>query len=294
MTYTPQYQVVEPFLQGRAGSMSNYVSQQGFCSFTEGLADLTLIEDFVELTPGWTTGQERARGNSLYTGCSRLWNVSLRGIEVYRTSGDGLTPLSRQVIENGPLPADAVRNDNIRAYRARIKCSSETGYAVFDIDFNQDLEIWAQRIDVSILGPANAVMLPSNSADLPEVVRTEFVVDSVFACQIVPIEASKGCREARLTEYLRSPAATQSLIRVPRAAKFVKIYQGEPNSAAATLRWNRLLGTPVLSAITMGGINFAARESVDASASIGAESHLQTDIEPLSARLFVLNWTIRP
>jgi len=294
MNTTPHYQVVEPFLQGRAGPMPNYASQQGFCSLTSSLADLTLIEDFVELTPGWATGQERSRGNSLYTGCSRMWNVSLRGTEIYRSSADGLTPLSRPIIENGPTPAGAARSENIHAYRARIKCSTETGYAVFDIDFNQDLEIWAQRIEVTILGPANAVMIPSNSADLPTVTRSQFVVDSVFACQIVPIEISKGCREARLTEYLRSPAATQSLIRVPRSAKSVKIYQGEPNSAAPTLRWNRLLGTPALAAITMGGINFAGRESIDASAPIGSESHLQTDIEPLSARLFVLNWTIRP
>lgn len=293
MAAPPDIQVVETTLQGRAGAMPNAKGEQMFCRLISSRIDLTLFEDMIELTPGWNTDQPKVAPTTMVQQCPRLWLVSLRGLEVYRSSDPVVAPLSRNVIVNGPLPASSVRSQNVHAYRARISVSNETQYAVFDIDLNQDLEVWGQRVSVTIIGPANALSVPS---DVPETLtRAQFVVDSLFACQIVPIEQSKGCKEAKFTQTVRSAATTRASIQVPRAASAVKIYQGEPISAAPTIMWERQLASPAISTpVNVGWINFNARTSSDESSPIGLESHLLTDIDPLSTRLFIMNWTIRP
>ncbi len=286
-------QIVQTTLNGRAGVMPNAKREQMFCSWSEGTEDLTFLREPGELTPGWTSSQPRLP-TTIIEDCPRLWLVALRGTEIYRVSDEPLTPLSQQVIENGPLPAGAIRSNNIRAYRVRVKCSSETGFAVFDLDLNQEIELWAQRIDVTLMGPPNALSVASNPA-AGQYSATNLVVDSLFGCQIIPIEESKGCNEGRLTTYQRNPTGEETVVSVPRSASAVKIYQGEPLRAAPTIRWRRQIGaTPLTPATDVGGINFNARESIDASAPIGLESQLITDVDPLNPRLFIMNWTIRP
>lgn len=276
-----------PCLGGRAGVMANAKGEQMFCALTSS-ANAYEINTDVELTPGWTTPQGFAK--TVHSMNDRLWLVAPRGLEVIRFAEELTAPLTRTVITSGPLPAGASRSQNIRAYRVRVKCSDSSGYAVFDMDLNQEIELWAQRIEVTLLGPANALSVPS---DVPESLRRqEWIVDSLLGCQIVPIEESKGAREAHLTEYFLNPLSTASTIRVPRSAVGVKVYQGEPIAAAPTIRWNRLLGTTA--PINVGSINFNNRVSGDSDSKVGAESHLQTDTDGVSNRLFVVNWTIRP
>lgn len=286
--------VVEPTLQGRSGGMRNVKREQMFCQLDASVADLSQVNDFVDTQVGWADSTNRANGGVIAGNCDRLWLVSVRGTEVYRTSADGMNPLSSSIIQNGPLPAGASRSDNIHAYRVRVKVTTPSEFAVYEIDCNQEMEFWGQGIDVSLMGPANAISIASN-ADLSSLTRNNFVADSLVACGLYPIEQSRGCCECYLTEFLRSPANTASVIRVPRGARAVKIYQGVPPAAAATLRWIRFVGDPnVVAAINVGGIDFVNRQSDEASAPIGEESHLQTDIEPANPRLFVLRWTIRP
>lgn len=286
--------VVEPTLQGRSGGMKNVLQVQLFCQLASSLVDLSLVNDFTEITTGWAGSDEsRQNGGVVARNCDRLWNVAVRGTEIYRTSADGLTALQNNTLQTGPLPAGAVRSDNLRAYRARIKVTSSSGLAVFDADCNQDMEFWGQQIEVTLLGPTNAVSVGSN--DPHTATRSQFVVDSLAGCAVYPIEQTKNCGEFTLTEFLRSPANTASVIRVPRAAKSLKIYQGTPAAAAPSLIWTRQLGDPnTVTSIPVGNINFAARESTDSSAPVGNETHLQTDVEPANPRLFVLKWTIRP
>lgn len=289
----PQILIVDPVLLGRAGPMGNVKSEQMFCALTTDVTDPTTVNTFSELTSGWTTGQPSSQPTAMFQSCSRLWLVSLRGTDVYRTSPDPISPLTRQVLDNGPLPAGAIRSDNVHAYRAAVKCSSESGFAVFEIDLNQELELWAHRVEVALLGPTNGVSIPSNFPP-GSVTRTGFVVDSVVGCQIVPIESSKSCKEAHLTQFVRIAAAQQITIPVPRGAVLLKVYQGAPLVAPATVMWTRQLAAAPALPVIVGTISFANRESIDASAPVGAESHLLTDIDPANARLFVLRWTIRP
>lgn len=274
--------------------MPNTKSEQMFCSWTTGVEDPTSLREIDQITPGWTTGQPSAKPTTMFDTCARLWLVALRGVEVYRVSNLPVEPLSRSVIENGPLPVGAVRSDNVRAYRVRVKCSTEAGYAVFDLDLNQEVEFWAHRIEVTLMGPANALSIPSNNPP-GAITRNNLVVDTLLGCQLIPIETSRGCCTGRLTTYTRSPENTQTIVPVPRSAKSVKIYQGEPVTAAPSIRWARQIGAaPLTPVINVGGINFSARESIDASSEIGIETHLVTDVDPVNPRLFIMNWTIKP
>jgi hypothetical protein len=285
--------VVEPALQGRSGGMKNVKREYMFCQLASGLVDQTTVNDFVDLSPGWSDSSNRQDGSVIARNCDRLWLVNARGIEVYRTSADGLNPLGADIVINGPLPAGASRSLGLHAYRLRVKVMTPSEFAVYEIDANQDAEFYGQAVEVNLIGPSNAVSIPSNAV-LETFSRNNFVVDSVVACSIYPIETSRCC-DCYLTEFLRSPANTASVIRVPRGARELKIYQGNPGAAAPALRWTRFIGDPtVVAAIDVGGLNFVQRESIDNSFPIGEESHLQTDIEPVNARLFVLRWTIRP
>lgn len=285
--------VVEPTLQGRSGGMKNVKREQMFCQLASSIVDLTLVNDFSDLGTGWADSSNRQSGGVTARNCDRLWNINVRGIEVYRTSAELINPLSASVIQNGPLPAGASRSVGIHAYRLRIKVSTPSEFAIYEADCDQDIEIWGQAVEVNLLGPANAVPIGSN-ADTSTITRNQFVVDSIIAAAIYPIEQSKSVRDFYLTEYLRSPANTASVIRVPRGARAVKIYQGTPLVAAPSARWQRFIGDPtVVTAIPIGGINFAQRESIDNSLPEIA-SHLQTDVEPANQRLFTLRWTIRP
>ena len=260
-------------------------SNQVFAAITSPTLDFT---DFVPLTtpigpsregfsPGWCGPSER------------LWRIRATGLELQRESGDGLPPLGRSVIlGSGGIPAGASQGGSL-TFKVRIEACSVSGNYTFDIDCGQPIEVFAESVNATILGPANGFLV-TPATELLTLQGT--LLDAVIATAINGAEESLGQRQAHLTQHFVVEAESQLSIPVPRYARRMQIYTGSgPNPA----QWTRWIGDPaVITGLRTGTVDFNGPNSVLESAAVGDETHLQTDNALNDDRFFTIVWTIRP
>lgn len=288
----PRYD--NPVLGGRAGRFTGMRSEQLFFQYNANIPqDPSTVNAFVPVDVGWTS--DYGVTHDIASDCERLWLVVVRSREIQRVAAQPVGPVSRQVIESGPLPAGASACNN-SVCRLLVGVRTTSGRSQFLIDCDHELEVWGSSIDVQLLVPAPFFKIGSSTPLTGNGVPTlsGLVIDSLLGCTVIPIEESKSQREAPLTQQLRVAANAAGVIEVPRAAVAVKIYQ--TTAGVASAQWIRFVGDPAVTTSTQqtGVIQFTGRSSQDIDNQLSNETHLQSDVDPNNIRLYTVLWTIRP
>ncbi len=238
----------------------------------------------VDLPPGWPQRQQ--------TQCERLWRLRTSAIGIQRFTAGALSPIQLNEFNRSELPAGASEGGS-GFFKVLLKIGSTTGAtSSFMIDVGETLEIYAFRVDMSLIGPTGAVEVTPGNRNTLE--NPGLVVDVQIGASLLAIEESIDNRDAKLTQHLSVLQNTQGTISVPRGAVSLRIIQGIRGSNSGN--WTRHVGDPAILATTFttGTIAFLNRASTESHSAIGDETHLQTDQNNASDRFFTLVWTIRP
>jgi hypothetical protein len=227
--------------------------------------------------------------------CERVWRIATAAQTAYRLSQEPLRPLQPSELDAFELPGStlpagvgAVMGGN-GWFRLWVKANDNTGQRRFYMDLDETIEIYAFDVQVMLVGPPQAVLIPDASASTVTLNGT--VVDLRVGASIMPIEQPTGRRSARFTQLVPVAAGTSVDIPVPRFARAVKIYCNTAGAGAGP--WQRQAGSTA-STFNVGQIAFTTRASNDRDAELGRESFLRTDVDGLFDRQFIVQWTIVP
>lgn len=218
----------------------------------------------------------------------RLWRVDSTVREVQRSvDQEPLTPLETRFIERDGVDRTLLK----LAIR-----STQMGFddRTFIIDAGYSLEFWAQSVAVQWMAPVGVDAVQDMGLE-PNVSTADAVVlDGLLGVQILAIESPIGAA-APLTFY-RSIAAEGFLsLKIPRGARDVTIYQSA--AGAASVEWTWSYGDPssIAPVWALGQIPFITgmRRTPTISVVPGA-THIVSDVDLLTDRLFTIVWTIQP
>lgn len=233
----------------------------------------------------WTAGTQTKTDAQ----AQRLWRVDSTVREVQRqVEQSPLTPLQTSFIE---------RDGGDRTLLKLAIRATQMGFddRTFIIDAGYSLEMWAQSIVVQWLSPplVNAV------ADLGPEPRVEaadaVALDGLLGVQILAIESPIGAAAPPLTFYRPVAAGSALTLKIPRGARDVTIYQTAAGAASAAWTWS--YGDPASFAPVwaLGDLPFITglRRTPTLTLPPGA-THIVSDIDLLTDRLFTIVWTIQP
>jgi len=269
-------------LLGRApGKCSRQMQLFAAVSTTFAEANYVPIEDPIreasdQFVPSWRPNGER------------LWRVRSAGLELQRSSGDGVAPLTQAAIVSGPTATQSRGGSSV--FKIRVDVTSDTGNYFFDMDCGQPVEVYGKTVAITVLGPSNAfVVHQGNETET----LSGVLVDALLSTAINAAEESLGQTEVHLTQHFAVAANTQVAIPVPQRARGLQVYTGVgPNPA----QWIRHIGDPlrITNTLQVGTVDFAGANSVLESSPVGDETHILTDIDVNNARFFTVVWTIKP
>lgn len=226
-----------------------------------------------------------------------LFQITTTAREFQRNSGEGnLLPLSDQAVGNPPAGTDPPTSRTQVAIR--IIANDGTSQRQFDMDANQSICVVAHSVCVWWLAPLDTRDVQNwNDTQRLTVRRTGFVFDAYIAAAVSRIEAPPGDNSSvLLTQYLVSAAGTTPSIPIPNYAKAVTIYQAS-TAGVSSVAWTQWLGDPngAAGSIEIGALPFLpGLRKTQPNSELGHATHLRADIDPNTARLFTLVWTIRP
>lgn len=223
---------------------------------------------------------------------TRLWQVSsaAREIQRYVAPPGTLSPLSfGQVFDRNP-PAGASISDRT-ALKLRVSISGAGYKRQVVIDIGQPLEVYADAIAVSVLGPDGTVEVPPDN-----VTASGLVFDTIVGARVVALEESQGSRDAYFTETFQIPSGTALIREIPPGARELVGYSDSDIGA----NWDWLVGgAGPASPWVIGELPWIAdgtisrRRTFPESVVPGA-THLRTDNFVVSDRYVSLVWKIRP
>lgn len=292
-----------PPLLGRAGYFAQRKIFQVFASIRDTAGNF-LTPDFNLFPEGWMSDYLPQMPGECGDGqaprahkCERLWRVGTGCLVAYRNSVPQLNPLTVSEFEalSNPGAAIAVGSETggNGYFRIRYLVSSAQGAYSFDLDIGETVEIYALQVNTTLIGPPNTLLITqeNDSKSATPAERNGLVIDARLGSRIMPIEASTGMREGRLTQIIPVPINTQVEVTVPKFARSFHIYQD--GAGAASGAWTKFVGPPA-AGCDVGSITFTGRSSRADDEALGRESVLQTDDNAVNARLFQVQWTIRP
>ena len=275
--------VTEPVLGGRASLMSNRRTTQLFGQLaTDGTTPLVTFNGTAEIRSAGILESPRNQSQ-----CQRLWRIRTAGVEVLRSSQAPVAPLTRSEITAG---ADDGLGQ-VNAYKLLIDVSSDTGFTSLRGDIGQTIDIVGFSINVSFIGPPDAVEVGSNPGAV--VPQDGLVADAVVGYSLSMIEAPDCHCEWEYTQFVAIPAAAPLAIEVPRFARRVRAFMSLGTAAAS---WVKSLDGGPTPVFPVGPLDFDVAGIVSTTESEdlgGAASFITTDTDAAD-RFAVLIWTIRP
>lgn len=226
----------------------------------------------------WTAGSKH----------TRLWRVDSTVREVQRiVEQNPLTPVTNEVITQRGVD------------RTLLKLGitmTEMGFEerTFVIDAGSSLEFWAKEVEVRWMSPEGVDAL-GDMGPAPAVSTVDdIVIDGLLGVQILAIESPIGAA-APLTFYRAAEAESPIVLKIPRGARDVTIYQSA--AGAASIEWTWSYGDPndFVPVWALGQIPFITglRRTPTISVVPGA-THIVSDIALLTDRFFTIVWTIQP
>lgn len=290
----PTPEVVVPTLTGRAGLSQQSKYYQLFAAPVDINGVLTEPDESI-LEWGWQRDRQPQVGDGRTPAdgyCERLFRLGSSAVVAYRSSVNNfITPLVTTEFEN--LPAGAVRGGN-GYFRVRYRVSAARGNYVFFLDLDETIELFAFSAQAELVGPPGTLLITDrNKTDGGNPVaqlRGQVVVDARVGAMAEPTECATGLREGAYTQLVPVAAATAVRIPIPRFARAVRVFQSTGGLQSGP--WTREIG--ITAPLNVGQIGFAGRSSLLEDAPLGRESSLLTDINGANARLFQVQWTIRP
>lgn len=236
----------------------------------------------------WTGGQS----DELDTDAVRLWRVTSTVREIQRVVVEGsVSPLT---------PAQIIPFGLNRTLLKLAITATDMGSGGVPrrwlIDAGGSLEFWAQHVVVQWLAPPDV----DDVNVRPGRTASGLVIDGQLGVKIIGIEAPLG-GGAVLTDSLPVTAAVPGVdpgriaIPIPRGARDVTVYQA--SAGTASVAWNWFYADPLLigNAVDLGELPFiAGQRRTHTRSVVPAATHLVSEINNQSARLYTVAWTIQP
>lgn len=289
-----------PSLLGRAGVSQQSKIFQLFALLVDAAGALQ-VPDLTRLEPGWERGyqpQIESGKEPLRHKCERLYRLSTGSQAIYRSSPQlAVNPLPAETFTNvdqgGALPAGgAVGGDGY--FRVLVRASAARGPFAFFMDVDETIEIYAFSARMDLIGPpASTLITQVNQVGGTGTVASlqgNVIADVRIGASLEPIESGTGMREVRYTQFIPVALGASVVVPVPRYSRSVRIVQSTTGPISGA--WLRQVGTAT--PLNVGQIAFDGRISRVQDAPIGRETSLVTDTNNLNARLFQVQWTIRP
>lgn len=279
--------IVDGRVRTRLGGISQCDSPRQIQLFSTISSD-GLPANFVEMTTPINASEQIPCFYS--SKVERLWRVRTSGVELQRFSAGAVVALTRPQILGPATPAAMSRGGSV-TYKFRVRVCSLSGNYDFLMDAGQPIEVYGNQIQVTVVGPANALEV----TDVNAAVNTQqgLLLDSIVGVSILAAEQSLSQKQVRFTQHIHVAAGGQTSIPVPDHAIGVKVYTG---SGPAPALWTKHIGDPAIlaTALATGTILFRADTSENVSNLMGDATHIRTDINVGNARFFTIVWTIRP
>lgn len=220
--------------------------------------------------------------------------VTVDAVEILRATGDGVGPLSSEILYSGePLPAGARRMQNRSQLKAMVDIIRGTTQHRWLMDFNQQIEVHASQVTINLVAPDNFVEVPMRPPFPAGLERQGLVADELIGASSVRIESPTGLTDVILTENVFVAAGEQEVVDVPPYATEVTIYQS--TAGAAETAWTMHYGDPNVGSVQAGVIPWIiGGRKTEPEIVMPNVTHLQTGIDAENGRFFTMRWTIRP
>lgn len=222
----------------------------------------------------------------------RLHLVSTRVREVLRDGTQApLTPLDEidfEVTDNATISESSV-------LRIRVLVKSDSLESVYIIDAGQSWELYAEEVDLEILGPLGTRSVPRDGAAFT---ASGTVFDSLLTSRILGIERGTGAGIAKFSEQVPVPAGAVVVRPIPNGAQWVVGHMGLDGVLPPSTQWmcgdSSVIGEPAAFEVGLlpwdgfGGQPRTIQQPVPAGA-----SHYRINADGANARIFSFVWGIR-